>query len=175
VRADCVAEPPPGPETPRRFLLSSPCGGSENVRKNRWASLCRPFRPRFCLSHETTRLRAWLRTSGASRLVHLPARSKNKVGNDFRASLEEAAVSRPGREAGKKNGQNQRAPKVRHQTIPAVVSTQLRSLAARRAKGRGVVHRSQSLSALQQLHGVSGENVEFRTWACRTYLRRSLR
>jgi hypothetical protein len=103
----------PGPETPRRFLLSSPCGGSENVRKNRWASLCRPFRPRFCLSHETTRLRAWLRTSGASRLVHLPARSKNKVGNDFRASLEEAAVSRPGREAGKKNGQNQRAPKVR--------------------------------------------------------------
>ncbi len=42
------------------------------------------------------------------------ARSKHDAVNNFRASLEEAAVSRPGREAGIENGQTLRAPKVRH-------------------------------------------------------------
>ncbi|MBP1599831.1 MAG: hypothetical protein H6Q05_5208 [Acidobacteria bacterium] len=44
----------------------------------------------------------------------MPNRSKHKVRNHFETSLEEAAVSRPGREAGMKNGQTLRAPKVRH-------------------------------------------------------------
>ncbi len=85
--------------------------------------VCRPFRPRFRFSHVTTRLRAWLPsnssqnslfcpklllqqvktpafggrgtlpTSGASRLVWLPNRSKHTAHNHFETSLEEAAVS----------------------------------------------------------------------------------
>ena len=74
----------------------------------------RPFRPRFRFSHVTTRLRAWLPTSGASRLVWLPNRSKHTAHDHFETSLEEAAVSRPGREAGMKNGQTLRALKARH-------------------------------------------------------------
>jgi len=85
-------------------------------------ALCRPFRPRFCFSHVTTRLRAWLLRAGASRLECVPSRSKHKVPNHFQASLEVRSnrpdllvtescdtwerrpegppVSRPGREAG---------------------------------------------------------------------------
>ena len=69
----------------------------------------RPFRPRSGLSREATHLRAWLRTSGASRLVCLFTRPKHKVDNGFQTSLEEAGVSRPGREAGNKNGQTRSA------------------------------------------------------------------
>ncbi len=74
----------------------------------------RPFGPWLFLESVTTRSRTCLLTSGASRLVCLPNRSKHKVPNHFETSLEEAAVSRPGREAGMKNGQTLRAPKVRH-------------------------------------------------------------
>ena len=81
---------------------------------NRSVQLYRPFRPRFRFSHVTTRLRAWLPTSGASRLVWLPNRSKHTAHDHFETSLEEAAVSRPGREAGMKNGQTLRALKARH-------------------------------------------------------------
>jgi hypothetical protein len=42
------------------------------------------------------------------------SRSKHELPNHFHTSLEEAAVSRPGPEAGIKNGQTLRAPKVRH-------------------------------------------------------------
>jgi hypothetical protein len=45
----------------------------------------------------TTRLRASLLTAGASRLVSLPMRSMHRAGSDCQASLEEAAVNRPGR------------------------------------------------------------------------------
>ena len=83
---------------------------------NRSDPLCRPFRPRFCFSHVTTRSRAWLLPAGASRLVCLPNRSKHKVPNHFETSLEEAAVSRHGREAGMKNGQILRAPKALHRS-----------------------------------------------------------
>ena len=65
--------------------------------------MCRPFRPRFCLSSVTTRSRAWLFPAGASRLVSLPTRPKHKSTNAFQTSLEEAAVNRPGREAGIRN------------------------------------------------------------------------
>ncbi len=44
----------------------------------------------------------------------LPSRSKHKIGSDFHTSLEEAAMSRPGREAGNRPNQTRRAPKVRH-------------------------------------------------------------
>ena len=57
----------------------------------------RPFGPRFSLPAVTTRSRAWLLTAGASRLVCLPNRSKHRVPDHFETSLEEAAVSRPGR------------------------------------------------------------------------------
>ena len=69
-------------------------------------ALCRPFRPRSCFSHVTTRLRAWLLPAGASRLECAPGQSKHKVPNHFQASLEEARVSRPGRKAGIVNGRN---------------------------------------------------------------------
>jgi hypothetical protein len=81
---------------------------------NRSDPSCRPFRPRFCFSHVTTRLRAWLRTAGASRLVCVLSQSKHKAHNHFQSSLEEAVVRRPGRKAGIKNRQTLRAPKVRH-------------------------------------------------------------
>jgi len=67
----------------------------------------------LCIA-QTPRSRAGLLTAGALRLVCIPNRSKHKVRNHFETSLEEAAVSRPGREAGMKNGQTVRAPKVRH-------------------------------------------------------------
>jgi len=63
----------------------------------------RPLGPRFRLLHLTTRLRAWLLTPGASRLVCLPIRSKHMAPHHFQPSLEEAAVRRPGHEAGIKS------------------------------------------------------------------------
>ena len=55
------------------------------------------FTARFCLSSVTTRLRAWLLTAGASRLISSPIRSKHEAANHCQTSLEEAAVRRPGR------------------------------------------------------------------------------
>ena len=69
-----------------------------------FGSKCRPFRPRFCYSLVTTRLRAWLLAAGASRLVSLHIRPNCRFVIHFQTSLEEAEVSRPGREAGIGNG-----------------------------------------------------------------------
>ena len=55
---------------------------------------------------------------GASRLVSLPIRSKHKAASIFQTSLEEAAVHRPGREAGKQACSISRAPKARHMNHP---------------------------------------------------------
>ena len=114
-----------------------------DVQMNRPVQMCRPFRLRFSLSSVTTRSRAWLPsdssqnswfckllpkqattpvfgnggplfTAGASRLVSLYIRSSHKAGNDFQTSLEEAAVNRPGRKAGRENTHRGRAPRARH-------------------------------------------------------------
>ena len=56
-----------------------------------------------CIRHLTTRRSGNKRSRRASRLVSLPIRLKHKAADDFQASLEEAAVRRPGREAGIKS------------------------------------------------------------------------
>ena len=122
------------------------------------AQMCRPFRPRFCLSSVTTRLRAWLPsdssqsswfckllqkqvttavfggggllfTAGASRLVSLPTRSKHKAANDLQTSLEEAAVNRPGREAGIRNDEGferrRRGTGIRRTGLSSAIISQL--------------------------------------------------
>ena len=58
---------------------------------NRLIQMYRPFRPRFCLSSVTTRLRAWLSATGASRLAPLFTRLKYETATEFQTSLEEAA------------------------------------------------------------------------------------
>ena len=61
------------------------------------------FQASILFSFITARLRAWLFSAGASRLVSVPIRSKRKAASHLQASLEEAVVRRPGREAGIKN------------------------------------------------------------------------
>jgi len=61
------------------------------------------FQASILFSFITTRLRAWLLPAGASRLVSVPIRSRHKAASHFQASLEEAAVRRPGRQAGISN------------------------------------------------------------------------
>ena len=64
----------------------------------------------FARNHALTRVATHLRRFAPGLFA---TRSKHKLGNDYRASLEEAAVSRPGRKAGNENGKTQGAPKVR--------------------------------------------------------------
>ena len=81
---------------------------------NRSAEMCRPYRPRFLSTPVTTRLRAWLPTVGASRLLTLPIRSKHNAANHLRTSLEEAEVCSPDLTVGEEFTYTNRAPKVRH-------------------------------------------------------------
>ncbi len=52
----------------------------------------------------------------------LPSRSKHKIGSEFHTSLEEAAVSGPGREAGIKNGNSLERRRCGTETVRIVVS-----------------------------------------------------
>jgi len=49
------------------------------------------FQASILFAFVTTRLRAWLFTAGASRLVPLPARPQQMAVDDFQTSPEEAA------------------------------------------------------------------------------------
>ena len=147
-----------------RLFLRTPCGGSRHLRRNHSTQVYRPLGPRFRLLHLTTRLRAWLPsnssqnslfcklllqqvtapafggrgplpTSGASRLVSMPSRSRRKVPNHIQASLEEARVRRTGRKAGIVNGRNLERRRcvtgIMRAESDAPTSSQLRRPAAR--------------------------------------------
>ncbi len=64
-----------------------------------------------------------------------PSRSKHKIGSDFHTSLEEAAVSRPGREAGIENGHDLERRRCGTEIVRTVILSQLRRHAARRIEG----------------------------------------
>ena len=81
---------------------------------NRSASIRRPFRPSILfasLTHALTRAAIACRRFAPDLL---PKRSKQKVPDNFETSLEEAAVSRPGREAGMRTAKPSERRRFRH-------------------------------------------------------------
>jgi hypothetical protein len=75
--------------------------------------------------HTTTRLRVRLLTAGASHVNAWFIVPERKAARDFRTSLEEAAVRRPGREAGIKNRQILERRRCGTAIMPAAISSQL--------------------------------------------------
>ncbi len=71
----------------------------------------------------------------------LPSRSKHKIGSDFHASLEEAEVSRPGREAGIENGHDLERRRCGREIVRTVILSQLQRGAARQCDKDDKVHR----------------------------------